>query len=102
MALLSEHEIEEGLTKLPGWQRDGGAITKTYKLASFPAAINFVAAVAHLAETANHHPDIVVKYKRVTLTLSTHAEGGLTGRDFALAGLIERLFDVSALEASGS
>lgn len=99
MALLSKHEIEEGLAKLPGWELSDSAITKTYKLASFPAAINFVAAVAHLAESANHHPDIIVKYKRVTLTLSTHSEGGLTRRDFTLASLIERLFDVPVLEA---
>jgi 4a-hydroxytetrahydrobiopterin dehydratase len=62
MPLLSDREIEDHLAQLPGWQRDGDAITKTYKLASFPAAITFVAAVAHLAEAANHHPDILIKF----------------------------------------
>jgi 4a-hydroxytetrahydrobiopterin dehydratase len=89
MALLTTAEIQERLAKLPGWTLAGDAIERTFRCPSFTAAIAFVDKVATIAEAANHHPDIVVRYDRVTLTLSTHDAGGLTERDFALAGEIE-------------
>lgn len=88
---LNDAQITEQLAHLAGWERDGNQIRKEYKLKSFPAAMLFVNAIAHLAEAADHHPDILVQYKTVTLTLSTHSAGGLTGRDFALAELIDAL-----------
>jgi 4a-hydroxytetrahydrobiopterin dehydratase len=86
---LSDDEVTEALAKAPGWRLVGGAITKQFRFADFKAALAFVNKVGHIAETADHHPDILVNYNRVTLTLSTHDAGGLTERDFALAGEIE-------------
>jgi 4a-hydroxytetrahydrobiopterin dehydratase len=88
---MSEHEIDRALSELDGWSRSGDEITRTFTLASFPAALMFAGAVGHLAQRADHHPDIEIKYKKVTLTLSTHSEGGLTGKDFDLAGEIDAL-----------
>ncbi len=88
---LSESEINVQLAKMDGWARQGDEIFKTYTLTSFPAALAFVSTVGHLAEAADHHPDILVKYKKVTLTLSTHSAGGLTEKDFALANQIDAL-----------
>jgi 4a-hydroxytetrahydrobiopterin dehydratase len=92
VAKLSDAEVDERLASLPQWQRSQGeAIERELKLADFPAAIDFVNAVAELAEAANHHPDILVHgWNKVRLTLSTHSEGGLTAADFALAGEIDR------------
>ena len=73
------------MLQTPGWLCSGDAITRTFSLPSFPAALLFVGAVGHLAERAEHHPDILIQYRSVTLTLSTHSAGGLTDKDFALA-----------------
>jgi len=80
------------LDALPGWEltADGKAIRRTYTLPSFRAAIAFVAFVAEVAEARDHHPDIDVRYRKVTLTLTTHSAGELTDKDFDLAGLIDR------------
>jgi 4a-hydroxytetrahydrobiopterin dehydratase len=86
---LSDDEIRSGLEKLPGWERQDDEIQKQYELASFPDAIAFVTRVGFLAEKANHHPDLDVRWRKVRVTLSTHDEGGITGRDLALAGEIE-------------
>lgn len=91
MALLSEAEIEEGLGGLKGWERRGNEIVKVYKNKNFIESVGFVNKVAILAEKADHHPDILIQYKNVTLTLSTHSKGGLTEKDFMLAGQIDSL-----------
>jgi 4a-hydroxytetrahydrobiopterin dehydratase len=91
MALLTDDEIEQRLAGLPEWSRDGDSITNVRKLTGFSTAMLYAAAVGHLAETANHHPDILVQWNKVTLTLSTHSAGGLTEADFALAGQIAAL-----------
>jgi 4a-hydroxytetrahydrobiopterin dehydratase len=88
---LSAEEADAKLTDLGGWIRDGDTIGKTYTLPSFPAALVFVNTVGHLAEAADHHPDILVQYKKVSLTLSTHEAGGLTTRDFDLAAQVDAL-----------
>jgi 4a-hydroxytetrahydrobiopterin dehydratase len=88
---LSDSEVQAHLTKVPGWTLENGEITRTIKLGSFPAALVFVCAVGHLAESANHHPDILIKYKNVKLSLVTHDAGGLTDNDFALATRINDL-----------
>ena len=80
---LPDTEIQEELGRLHGWTLDGNAIRKQYTLGGFPDAIAFVTRIAFDAEAADHHPDILVNYKRVTLTFSTHSEGGLTQKDFA-------------------
>jgi len=81
----------KGWSGLTGWTRRPDEIVKEYRFRTFPAAVEFVRRVADLAEAANHHPDILIRYNRVTLTLSTHDAGGLTGKDRALAVRIDRL-----------
>lgn len=91
MTLLSEEEINTALGTLHGWTRSGDSITATVELADFREAMLYTGAVAYLAEAANHHPDILIQWNRVTLTLSTHSAGGLTQADFALARSISAL-----------
>jgi 4a-hydroxytetrahydrobiopterin dehydratase len=91
VTLLSEEEITTALGTLRGWARSGDSITSTVELADFRTAMLFTGAVAYLAEAANHHPDILIQWNRVTLTLSTHSAGGLTAADMALAGRISTL-----------
>ena len=91
MGLLSDDEISTELGRLPGWARDGSNITRTVTLADFRAAMLYVGAVAYLAEQANHHPDLLIQWNKVTLTLSTHSAGGLTANDFDLAAKINAL-----------
>jgi 4a-hydroxytetrahydrobiopterin dehydratase len=88
MTPLDDDEITSRLARLPGWQRRGSEITRSWQFADFKGSIAFVTRVADLAESANHHPDIDIRYSKVTLTLSTHDAGGLTARDFALAEAI--------------
>src|SRR5258706_4765981 len=91
MTLLTEDEITASLGRAAGWERAGNAITRTVKLGDFRDAMLYVGAVAHLAQAANHHPDIAIAWNKVTLTLSTHSAGGLTQADFALAQQISAL-----------
>lgn len=91
MNLLNDEQIAAALAGLPGWQRAGDAITTTVELADFRAAMLYTGAVAYLAEEANHHPDILIRWNRVTLTLSTHSAGGLTENDLSLAKRIAAL-----------
>ncbi len=91
MDLLTEEAITAELSRVPGWERDGGSIARTVTRADFGAAMLYVGAVAYLAEEAGHHPDIAIAWNKVTLTLSTHSAGGLTASDFALARLIDAL-----------
>jgi 4a-hydroxytetrahydrobiopterin dehydratase len=91
MNLLSEDEISDRLAAVPAWTREGDSIMHRETLAGFAAAVLYVGAVAYLAEAADHHPDITIQWNKVTLTLSTHSAGGLTDKDFALAGQISQL-----------
>ena len=88
---LSEAEVETRLDALNDWARQGNEIRKTFRLASFPAAIAFVTQVGFLAETAKHHPDIDIRWRNVTLALTTHDAGGLTQNDFDLAAQIDEI-----------
>jgi 4a-hydroxytetrahydrobiopterin dehydratase len=81
MALLTDVEIDQQLTGLPGWARADRAIRKQFTFEDFPEAVLFVSALVPAAEAADHHPDIEINYKRVTLTYTTHSEGGLTAKD---------------------
>jgi 4a-hydroxytetrahydrobiopterin dehydratase len=83
--------IEQRLGELNGWAQTGDEIRKTFQLASFPAAIAFVAHVGFLAEAAGHHPDIDIRWRNVTLALTTHDAGGLTANDFDLAAKIDAI-----------
>ncbi len=89
MTLLAENEIAEGLAKLEGWGQEGNQIIKQFKFKNFVHSMGFVTEVGILAERVDHHPDILIEYSKVTITLSTHSEGGLTEKDFMLAGEIE-------------
>jgi len=86
---LSDDEVRAGLANLSGWSLEEGRLCKRYALESFVAALAFVNRVGALAEAADHHPDILVQYRHVTLTLTTHDAGGLTAKDFALAAQID-------------
>lgn len=85
MELMNEAAIAEQLCDVTGWKVDDNAIVRTFTLSSFAAAIDFVRRVAALADAAGQHPDILIRYNRVTLTLSTHEAGGVTMRDIDLA-----------------
>jgi 4a-hydroxytetrahydrobiopterin dehydratase len=91
MTLLNDEEIAAALGRTPGWERAGSEISMTVTLGDFRDAMIYAGAVAHLAQAANHHPDIAISWNKVTLTLSTHSAGGLTEADFALAGQISAL-----------
>jgi 4a-hydroxytetrahydrobiopterin dehydratase len=91
MARLDDTAVQEGLQRLPGWERRGNQIVKTFAREDFAHAITFVNEVADAADAAGHHPDIDIRWNKVTLALSSHAEGGLTDRDFQLAARIQEL-----------
>jgi 4a-hydroxytetrahydrobiopterin dehydratase len=91
IALLTDAELAAALTELPEWTQAGDSITRTVEAASFPDGIDLVTRVATAAEAAGHHPDIDVRWRKVTFTLSTHSAGGLTRLDVALAHEIDRL-----------
>lgn len=87
--VLSDIEIQRALGQLPGWSRRADVITKTYTMSTFPAGISFINRIATAAEAAQHHPDIDIRYTKITVALSTHDSGGLTQKDIDLAGVIE-------------
>ncbi len=89
--LLDDNQVKEHLAQTPGWKLQGKTIVRTFEHKDFVKAIGFVTSVGILAERADHHPDIDIRWNRVTLTLSTHSVGGLTGKDFALARSIDSL-----------
>ena len=88
---LTAEDAQRRLRSLQGWTLDGDAIRKQFTFKDFLEAIAFVNRLAPEAQRADHHPDILINYKRVTLTYSTHSEGGLTDKDFAGAAAADRL-----------
>jgi 4a-hydroxytetrahydrobiopterin dehydratase len=90
-ALLRPEEIRERLADLPGWELDGKTIRRKLRFVDFPAAIAFMNRVADAAEAVDHHPDMLIHYREVTLVLWTHTQGGVTRKDLALASTIGRL-----------
>lgn len=91
MTVLEDPEIAARLGGLSGWTRLGDAITKTFECGDFVGSVKFVDGIVAPAEEMNHHPDVEISWDKVTLTLSTHSEGGLTENDFKLAGKIDAL-----------
>jgi 4a-hydroxytetrahydrobiopterin dehydratase len=87
---LSDIAIQRELGNLQGWSRRGDVITKTFQFRNFMTGINFVTAVAKAADAADHHPDIDIRYTKVTCALSTHSAGGITQKDLDMAKQIER------------
>jgi 4a-hydroxytetrahydrobiopterin dehydratase len=93
MTKLTEAEITEALRDLPGWERQGQQLRRTFDRASFNGAIAFVGTLSELAERADHHPDIDIRYAKVTVMLTTHDAGGLTKADVTLARQIQAAAD---------
>lgn len=91
MTLLSETDVEARLSGLPGWERVGDGIVKEFKRGDFLGAVAFVSSLVEPAEAMNHHPDLAISWETVTVTISTHSEGGLTAADFDLAAKIDTL-----------
>jgi 4a-hydroxytetrahydrobiopterin dehydratase len=91
MARLSDEEIEQQLADLDGWERAGDAIERTFELDDFKGSVDFVNRLTPEAEEMNHHPDVAISWNKVTVTISTHSEGGLTANDFELARRIATL-----------
>lgn len=91
MTVLEDNKVEEQLKQLDGWEKDGNSIKKEFKRKDYIDTIGFVSKVAMLAERADHHPDMLVQYNKVHITLSTHSEGGITEKDLNLAREIEQV-----------
>ena len=91
MAKLTPKQIKAALPAVKDWKKKGASITRTCQFKDFAGAMGFVNKVAKAAEKANHHPDIDIRWNKVTLTLATHSEGGLTHNDFDLAKKIDAL-----------
>ena len=91
MPRLNDTEIDERLAGLEGWERSGDAIVKQFDNGDFKGSVEFVNRLTPEAEEMNHHPDLEISWKTVTVTITTHSEGGLTEGDFELAKRIDAL-----------
>ena len=91
---LDDTEVLKRLKNLSSWTLNNGELQREFTLSSFPSAIFFIGAVAHIAESAAHHPDIHVFYNRVILNIATHSAGGITEKDFAFAQKVDELWHV--------
>ena len=91
MAVLSDDEIQERLAGAEGWERDGDALRKEFDRGDFKGSVDFVNRLTPAAEEMNHHPDLTISWNKVTVSLSTHSEGGITENDFELASRIDPL-----------
>lgn len=91
MEKMSEVQIETSLKDLPQWSEVNGVIQRTYQFKDFLASMSFVQTIAAMAEERQHHPDILIRYNKVTLTLSTHDAGGITDKDFDFASEADQI-----------
>jgi 4a-hydroxytetrahydrobiopterin dehydratase len=91
MPAFSSAEITQGLTAIPEWRLENGALARSFSFTDFREAMSFVNSVAAVAERAGHHPDIDIRYNKVNLALSSHDAGGITERDFSLAAEIGKI-----------
>jgi 4a-hydroxytetrahydrobiopterin dehydratase len=89
--VLSQQEVQLALQKLPGWNKKGDAIERTFSFANFVDAMKFVNQIAEAAEAVNHHPAITINYNKVTMALVSHDSGGITSRDVRMAGKINEI-----------
>ena len=90
-ATMERDEIDRRLRELDGWKLEGDAISKTFTFAGFPEAVEFLRRLVPGAEDADHHPDVTINYRRVTLRYTTHSEGRITEKDFAGAAMADSL-----------
>ncbi len=102
MATLTSPQLKAALEAVPDWRKRGSSLRREFKFPDFAAAMKFVNAVARTAERANHHPDIDIRWNVVILTLSTHDEGGITGKDTDLAARIDSLAGKDTARAPGT
>ncbi len=91
MALLDDKQIQDNLAELDGWKLEGRMIVRVFEFEDFVGSINFVDSLVAPAEEMNHHPDLAISWNKVTVAVTNHAEGGLTEKDFELAGRIQKL-----------
>jgi 4a-hydroxytetrahydrobiopterin dehydratase len=91
MAVLSDDEIQERLGGAAGWERHGDALRKEFEQGDFKGSVDFVNRITPAAEEMNHHPDLAISWSKVTVSLSTHSQGGITENDFELASRIDSL-----------
>jgi 4a-hydroxytetrahydrobiopterin dehydratase len=89
MALLSDEEIESRLDALSGWERDGQALRRKFRFEDFVASVDFVNRIVPAAEEMNHHPDLTISWNEVSVSITTHSQGGITESDFTLAREID-------------
>lgn len=97
MVKLSNGELRAALAEVPDWSEVTGTIQRTYQFSDFVSAMAFVTMAAFASERSQHHPDIMIRYNKVTLTLSTHDAGAITEKDFALAKTLDGIFAVTGL-----
>ena len=89
---LNEQQITERLSKLNGWAREGGTISKTFKLEAYMAGLAFASAIGTVCEARDHHPDMMIGWRKVTVSFTTHDAGSqLTDKDFDAAEAIDAL-----------
>ena len=86
---MSDDEIKDRLSKMGGWDRDGDTLTHEFEFANFVGSVDFVNRITPVAEEMNHHPDLAISWSTVTVTITTHSEGGLTNNDFELARKVD-------------
>jgi 4a-hydroxytetrahydrobiopterin dehydratase len=91
MSLLNDSEIADSLQGVPDWRHEGNAIARTFDRGDFAGAVEFLNRILPLAEGMNHHPDVEISWKDVTITITSHSAGGLTANDFSLARSIDAL-----------
>lgn len=91
MPRLNDAEIQKSLKSVPDWSLEGKAIARTFELGNFVEAVEFVNEITELAEDADHHPDVDIRWNKVTLRFSTHSKGGLTAKDFDMARRIDEM-----------
>ena len=89
MAVLSDDEIQERLGGLEGWEREGDSLRKEFDRGDFKGSVDFVNRITPAAEEMNHHPDLAISWSKVTVSLSTHSQGGITESDFELARKVD-------------
>jgi 4a-hydroxytetrahydrobiopterin dehydratase len=98
MGLLTMEEVKKKVHELKGWELYDGVLQKRFSFRNFKASMAFVNKVAELADSVDHHPDMVINYNRVLLKLTTHSQGGITDKDFNLAQMIDQAEKNSAAE----
>ena len=86
---MNDDEVKDRLSKMGGWERDGDALVHQFEFANFVGSVDFVNRITPIAEEMNHHPDLAISWNKVTVSLSTHSEGGITENDFELAAKID-------------